>query len=559
MKADALNLTSTLNSAEVDYYTIPQYQRPYTWVNENFEVLWEDLLESYNDYNAAKSEEKPTETYFLGPVVFVKNTVKRSFDIIDGQQRVSTFHIILWYLYRRLTDTTERARINQILTFVGAEPKLKVSSKDATTFLQIRESNNPIDSISKMADCANFFRLKIAELTDPKSFSEFLRENTQFIVIVADDYAKAWDLFIGINGKGEPLNPTDLVKAFVCGQSEVGDQAGAIWEENILPLGINSTAFLLFLTRFQAKKYISENALFREICKLFPSNLSTLEIAKHARIFNLFWLYPIEQLNTQIEGLILSQNGKKSLRILRDLARRDFTTLIFQYHKYFGIKEIFDESFLNMLVTYQMRMSIARKRSREKKFIGEFKEAIFLPDRSDKETLEEEVRINNEKLIALNRIKQFLSSDAPDDKSFEGYVKLAGYHGNYPARIILRDYEEGKRGNKMIIDYQIEHLMPESGTPFWYKAAEVLDSKGIPDKTAYANIVNNIGNLFIIDATTNNQVKNFDYLIKKGFYQEYLIDWSIARITLDKESWITMDIDNRAIEIARWARNNWKF
>ena len=135
MKADALCLAATLNSSEVDVYTIPQYQRPYTWSTENYEVLWEDLSDAYSEYLKAKEDDRTPDYYFLGPVVFVKNNHKRSFDIIDGQQRTTTFHIMLWYLFKRLTDETEKARINLILTFLGKEAKLKVSAKDAPTYL----------------------------------------------------------------------------------------------------------------------------------------------------------------------------------------------------------------------------------------------------------------------------------------------------------------------------------------------------------------------------------------------------------------------------------------
>ena len=199
MKADALSLAATLNSSEVDVYTIPQYQRPYTWSTENYEVLWEDLTDAYADYLKALAENRTPDYYFLGPVVFVKNSGKRSFDIIDGQQRTTTFHIILWYLHKRLTDETEQARIHNILTFLGKESKLKVSAKDAATYLKIRESKitDPIEGNSRMGESANYFRIRVNELENPDSFSAFLREYTQFIVIVADDYGKAWDLFIG--------------------------------------------------------------------------------------------------------------------------------------------------------------------------------------------------------------------------------------------------------------------------------------------------------------------------------------------------------------------------
>lgn len=560
MKADALTLAATLNSSEVDVYTIPQYQRPYTWDTQNFEVLWEDLTDAYQEYLIAINESKTPEFYFLGPVVFVKNTTKRSYDIIDGQQRSTTFHVLLWYLYRKLTDDTEKARLLQILMFLNKDAKLKVSSKDAATFLKIRETDDNVEGTSRMAECANYFKSKIKYLVDPNSFSEFLRDYTQFIVIVAEDYGKAWDLFIGLNGKGEPLNPTDLVKAFVCGRSDVGDAAGAIWEEKILPLKEDSTAYLLFLSRFKSKKFVSENNLFKEISKLFPKTISTLDISEFSQIFHWFWHVSIDTIPHQFSGgLNFSLEAKKSLRVLRDLGRRDFTTLLFQYAEAFGSKSIFEETFLKLLASYQIRMAISRKRSRERKFVAWFKDISFISEPILNDARTEDEKLLQDKQQALLTIAQTLKGDAPDDTTFETLVQIAGYHGNYPARIILRHHEEGERGNKTISDFQLEHLMPQTGTEdFWYPMASVVDANGEIDTDSYNSIVNNIGNLFVIDPTTNNEVKNYAFAVKKSFYQEHLKDWSIARITLNKSDWKPDDIKTRATLIATWATNYWK-
>lgn len=558
MKADALSLAATLNSSEVDVYTIPQYQRPYTWKIDNYEVLWEDLMESYEEYLTAIQAGSIPEYYFLGPVVFVKNSVKRSYDIIDGQQRTTTFHVLLWYLYRRLTDVTEKARIHQILTFLGEESKLRVSAKDAATFLKIKETDDPIDGNSRMSESANYFRSRTNELLDPNSFSAFLREYTQFIVIVADDYGKAWDLFIGLNGKGEPLNPTDLVKAYVCGRSDNSEQVGQIWEDKILPLKGDSTSYLLFLVRYKGKKFVSENALFKEITKFYPTTITTLDIAENSEIFHWFWHIDVDSIPKHFtDGVNITSDARKALRVLRDLGRRDITSLLFQFADSFGRKSIFHESFLRILAAFQIRMAISRKRSRERKFVNWFSNIDFnKPEEGDPIDEKDALKIRKER--ALKKITSLLRSEAPDDDTFETLVKISGYHGNYPARIILRHYEEGERGNKTILDYQLEHLMPQTGTDFWFAEAAVLDEDGEIDNDAYNGIVNNIGNLFVIDPTTNNEVKNFEYNVKKGFYQEHLKDWSIARITADpKKDWKKIDIDDRAEKIAAWAKQYW--
>lgn len=558
MKADALSLAATLNSSEVDVYTIPQYQRPYTWNTENYEVLWEDLSDAYAEYLKARKEDKIPDFYFLGPVVFVKNSLKRSFDIIDGQQRTTTFHVLLWYLYKRLTDETEKARIHQILTLFGKEPKLKVSAKDASTYLKIMQSAEAIEGNSRMVESANYFRARVNELTNPDLFSAFLREYTQFIVIVAEDYGKAWDLFIGLNGKGEPLNPTDLVKAYVCGRSDIGEQAGQIWEEKILPLKADSTAYLLFLTRYKAKKFVTENALFKEITKLYPNTITTLDISENSDLFHWFWHVDIDSIPKHFsDGLNITSDARKALRVLRDLGRRDFSSLLFQYAVSFGKKSIFDEAFLRMLAAYQIRMAISRKRSRERKFVSWFSNVDFNKvEDGDPSAQTETIKIRKQRVNAI--IARTLKADAPDDATFETLVKIAGYNGNDPARIILRHHEEGERGNRTILDFQLEHLMPQTGTDFWYAEADVINDVGEIDTDLYNNIVNNIGNLFVIDPTTNNEVKNFEYSVKKRFYQEHLKDWSIARITADpKNDWKKLDINDRAVKIAAWARQYW--
>ena len=162
----------------------------------------------------------------------------------------------------------------------------------------------------------------------------------------------------------------------------------------------------------------------------------------------------------------------------------------------------------------------------------------------------ENQKLKEDKTNALDKIKNFTKADAPDDETFEKFVSLSDY-GNYAARIILRSFEEGERGNKSISDFQLEHLMPQKTTLFWYNAA------GTTDEDEYAKIINGIGNLFVIDAVTNNQVKNKDYSIKKDFYQKHLKDWSVARLTATKSEWKTNDIKVRAGQIALWAKEFW--
>lgn len=71
------------------YHQIPIYQRPYQWTEENCEKLLDDLFFSYEDDRESD--------YFCGSLVLVKsdpNSKTETYDIVDGQQRLSTFILL---------------------------------------------------------------------------------------------------------------------------------------------------------------------------------------------------------------------------------------------------------------------------------------------------------------------------------------------------------------------------------------------------------------------------------------------------------------------------------
>lgn len=66
-----------------NFYQVPNYQRPYSWNKENISELIDDLFFAYTN---SKNEE-----YFCGSIVLVENQTDNRNDIIDGQQRFTTF------------------------------------------------------------------------------------------------------------------------------------------------------------------------------------------------------------------------------------------------------------------------------------------------------------------------------------------------------------------------------------------------------------------------------------------------------------------------------------
>jgi uncharacterized protein with ParB-like and HNH nuclease domain len=96
MHAAPLTLTGVMKSAE--RFVIPEYQRPYSWTEEEVEQLWNDISEAYDDSKTATSGAVGADDYFLGPVVVAKRRLPMGevSAVVDGQQRLTTLHTVLW-------------------------------------------------------------------------------------------------------------------------------------------------------------------------------------------------------------------------------------------------------------------------------------------------------------------------------------------------------------------------------------------------------------------------------------------------------------------------------
>ena len=68
-------------------YIIPVYQRNYSWLQENCQELWQDIIELINNQNSI---------HFFGPIILSAQNIHKSiFSVVDGQQRLTTVSILL--------------------------------------------------------------------------------------------------------------------------------------------------------------------------------------------------------------------------------------------------------------------------------------------------------------------------------------------------------------------------------------------------------------------------------------------------------------------------------
>ena len=137
------------------HFNIPNYQRGYRWEKEHIEALLNDLQEF-----ALKEGKEPDEFYCLQPVVVKKNiklsseTGKTVYDLLDGQQRLTTLWLILNdQSFKLLWDTTDKS--HQLLYDLQFESrdnllnKVTDSSIDALDNIDLYYLRNAADVIEK--------------------------------------------------------------------------------------------------------------------------------------------------------------------------------------------------------------------------------------------------------------------------------------------------------------------------------------------------------------------------------------------------------------------------
>ncbi|WRF11410.1 DUF262 domain-containing protein [Helicobacter pylori] len=203
------------------YYQIPIYQRPYQWTKENCEKLLDDLFEDY---------EKDRESdYFCGSLVLIaigkdSATNAETYDIVDGQQRLSTFILlakVLATLYsERLTEESKDYLQESLITKYGKKDRLNFnaigfnSKKDfqyaLTSFNDAHVSNNKNNYLKNAICLKNYLREK--EIEDINDFIEWLYFRVVFITITCPDADKALRIFNVLNARGLALNATDIFK-----------------------------------------------------------------------------------------------------------------------------------------------------------------------------------------------------------------------------------------------------------------------------------------------------------------------------------------------------------
>ncbi|GAA9654713.1 DUF262 domain-containing protein [Helicobacter pylori] len=217
------------------YYQIPIYQRPYQWGKEQCEELLNDLFENYEDDRESD--------YFCGSLVLIEireDSKAKIYDIVDGQQRLSTFILlakVLDTLYYSDSDRLVSEDLNykeylqeswndrhenrekkkrKRLDFDLVGSSAKKDFQDALSFFDNLDASKGENSKSKNnylknAICLRDYLIE-KDIKDINDFIEWLYSNVKFITITCPGTDMALRIFNVLNARGLPLHAIDIFK-----------------------------------------------------------------------------------------------------------------------------------------------------------------------------------------------------------------------------------------------------------------------------------------------------------------------------------------------------------
>ncbi len=129
MKAEEKNIGQVLT--EELRYEVPAYQRPYSWEEEHTEDLLRDIEEAY---------ENGDKEYFIGAVITIERELNKRYEVVDGQQRLTTLNLIFARLREKIEDGNAKQVIGQRilprnpLTGQTEVPRLTLRKRTKTFF-----------------------------------------------------------------------------------------------------------------------------------------------------------------------------------------------------------------------------------------------------------------------------------------------------------------------------------------------------------------------------------------------------------------------------------------
>lgn len=212
-----------------DFYVVPPYQREYVWSESDVQIFADDI---YDELYGTRGELLQGKEYFIGSIVVCRDNEKKVFELIDGQQRMTTIYLFLCAIrdVGLAYDGGESRFLDQMIRHYrrvgGAEVsdyRLTLQYEDSRGILERianRDKSEPTGSTTKSMvaiqdayeTLCQFLAARFKEKQDIEQFFDAFIQRVKLIRIVTPNLAHALKVFETVNDRGVGLTALDLLK-----------------------------------------------------------------------------------------------------------------------------------------------------------------------------------------------------------------------------------------------------------------------------------------------------------------------------------------------------------
>lgn len=544
-------------------YRIPRYQRDYSWSDEEWEDLWADIQETL--------PESGEPAHYMGYLV-LQTRDNRVYEVIDGQQRLTTLSLIVlaaMRLLKKLADEGKapdenRRRLEQLrASYIGYLDPVTLTTRNK---LSLNRNNDGYyrDYLVTLADhlpqrgfpasthdlrkglewFEHRLRDQIKGAADPgvalAQFVETMSDMLFFTVITVADQLNAYKVFETLNARGVRLSATDLLKNYLFSVLARGNEAKhemdeleRRWEMIVDRLGSENFPDFLRMHWNSRHSFARQTNLF----KVVRSHVKDREA-----VFSLLREMD-EDIDTylaltQPEGSQWRSAWKQSAQELRMFSVRQPYPMLMA-----AKRSLPDEDFGGLLratVIIAFRYNVIGSQH-----TGEQERVYHLAA----------LKLNNKEATNLTQVLAILRQVYPSDEAFkadfsEKIIKTTQSRNAKIVRYILCKLEKQAGGAELDADspsYTIEHVLPQSPREGW----EAFNDRDLE------TFVYRLGNMVMLEAGKNKDLGNKPYAEKRLVLQQSGL-YLTRKLAEENREWLPERLAARQKQLANLAASVWR-
>ncbi len=529
-------------------FIIPEYQRAYSWGIDNCDKLWQDI----NDFVESDSKDR----YFFGTIIVNCQKEDTEHGLIDGQQRTTTFLLLLKALLVRVniainnTSSDEdsaslcrglqerRRRIMGILykaeteDISDKEDRVKDAEicrqttiltnysineqykQELSNILQATDYDSAEASAIKLKykkkdnRYSNFFRNykffynKISDLSDSQlnSIAKAITDNCEVIEIKSWQVEQAITMFNSLNSDGLPLFDSDIISAKLYAEAEQAGQQKAfseLWKElNEQIIDLDEIGVVDINAILMQHMYYIRTIKGETVNDKGSINVTTPGLRRYFTEVNKEPISNPIAMCSNMLNLVKIWKKVSGYSLMKVLLKFNENTKLFLASYFYRFNE-YEVTEANVHVVFECMLRLFT--------ILELVDFGYSSKYFKTFLFGLEVKLAN-KNVPLEEIKI-----AFDDHICENWTKdtiktaIQDYDGNM--LVYLNEYLFAKETGTSFIfgtKYDIEHIMPYSGK----NIQEIRKDAGINDEDEFFGIVNKLGNKILLEEKINRSIGN---------------------------------------------------